>query len=241
MLSIGNVKLGVGPRVAGVIVDGWDEGLLDTAIKEGADILELRIDHFRTLKKERLLEAIKGIRTRGLPLIATIRSREEGGKRAIDDEKRMDIFRKVIPLVDAVDIELGSKRILKEVIDLAHRMAKLVVVSYHNFKTTPGEKRLKAIIKRGKGVKGDIVKITTMVKDKRDLLRLIHITTNHKDLITLGMGRMGTITRVLFPILGSLITYGSVGTPSAPGQIPVATLKEQLQLYSVFKSPHPPF
>lgn len=231
MVSIGNLRLGGIPRVAGVIVDGWNKAIVDRAVAEGADLLELRIDCFKSLKEERVLEAVTKIKKRGLPLIATIRKKEEGGKKSIDDKRRLQLFKKVIPLVDAVDIELGSSRILKDVIDLAHRMDKKVIVSYHNFKTTPGEKVLEGVVKRGKVVKGDIVKIATMARNRTDILRLLRITARYKNLITICVGRMGAISRVLFPLMGSLITYGSLGSATAPGQLSLVTIKEQLRLY----------
>ena len=43
------------------------------------------------------------------------------------------------------------------------------------------------------------------------------------------MGSFGAPSRVVFPVLGSLITYGSVNGKSAPGQMPVKAIKAQLR------------
>jgi 3-dehydroquinate dehydratase-1 len=43
--------------------------------------------------------------------------------------------------------------------------------------------------------------------------------------VTLGMGPWGPLTRVVLPAAGSLLTYGSVGRPTAPGQVSVAELR----------------
>jgi 3-dehydroquinate dehydratase-1 len=37
--------------------------------------------------------------------------------------------------------------------------------------------------------------------------------------ITIGMGAHGALSRVLFPALGSLMTYTFIGVPTAPGQL----------------------
>jgi 3-dehydroquinate dehydratase-1 len=38
------------------------------------------------------------------------------------------------------------------------------------------------------------------------------------------MGEAGTLSRVFFPAAGSLLTYGHVGRPTAPGQLGRAEL-----------------
>jgi 3-dehydroquinate dehydratase-1 len=38
-------------------------------------------------------------------------------------------------------------------------------------------------------------------------------------LIVIGMGDAGVASRVLFPALGSLLTYAAAGTQTAPGQL----------------------
>ena len=64
-----------------------------------------------------------------------------------------------------------------------------------------------------------------------DILRLANLTLKHKNIITISMGEMAKISRVLFPILGSLITYGETGTISAPGQLSLKVIKKELELY----------
>jgi 3-dehydroquinate dehydratase-1 len=44
-------------------------------------------------------------------------------------------------------------------------------------------------------------------------------------LVTLGMGPYGPLTRIVLPAAGSLLTYGSVGRPTAPGQLSVAEIR----------------
>ena len=47
----------------------------------------------------------------------------------------------------------------------------------------------------------------------------------------MSMSNLGVVSRVCGEIFGSAITFGTVGEASAPGQIPVTSLKEILDLF----------
>ncbi|HBR16550.1 MAG: type I 3-dehydroquinate dehydratase [Deltaproteobacteria bacterium RIFCSPLOWO2_12_FULL_43_16] len=232
-MKIGKLKLGDTPRIAAVIVDGEDRKAIAAAKRDGADLLELRIDCFKKQDVVAVQKIVKHIQTKKLPLLATIRSKAEGGKSGISEKERLRLFQNIMPLVDAVDIELGSKKILGDVIKEAHRFKKKVIVSYHNFKNTPEQKKLEAIIKNSKKAGGDIVKIAAFAKNKKDIIRLASLAASHSGIITIAMGSMGIVSRILFPMLGSLLTYCSVTKSSAPGQISLKTtaalLKETIK------------
>lgn len=224
-MNIGNVRLGGIPKIAAVIVDGEDKKAISAAKMDGADLLELRLDCFKNQGQTYINRIIKNVKKTKLPLIATIRSRKEGGKTAIGDIERLKLFESIIPLVDAVDIELSSKNILKDVVNKTRRLNKKTIISYHNFKNTPGQKKLNAIVKNCRDAGGDIVKIATLSRDKKDFIRLASLMAQHDNIIAIAMGRLGTATRILFPILGSLLTYSSVTKSSAPGQLSLKDTK----------------
>jgi len=228
-MNIGKLKLGNTPRIAAVIVDGEDKKALAAAKRDGADLLELRIDCFKRQDTDYIRKIIKDVRTEKLPVIATIRSEAESGRRNLKDAERLRIFKAIMPLVDAVDIELSSKKILKDVIKEAHRFKKRAIVSYHDFRNTPAEGQLNAIIKNSRNAGGDIVKIATFAKDKRDIIRLATLTASHGNIIIIAMGRLGIVSRLFFPMLGSLLTYCSVTKSSAPGQIRLKTTAKLLK------------
>jgi hypothetical protein len=50
-----------------------------------------------------------------------------------------------------------------------------------------------------------------------------------KPLCIIGMGPLGTETRVAFSLVGSCLTYGYLDKPSAPGQMSAARLVERLR------------
>lgn len=228
-MNIGKLKVGNIPRIAAVIVDGEDRKAIAAAKRDGADLLELRIDCFKKQDVAVVQKIVKHIQVKKLPMLATIRSKAEGGKSGISEKERLRLFQAVIPFVDAVDIELSSKKILRDVIKEARRFKKKVIVSYHNFKDTPEQKKLEAIIKNGKKAGGDIVKIAAFAKNKKDIIQLASLTASHNDIITIAMGRLGIVSRLFFPMLGSLLTYCSVTKSSAPGQIPLKTTANLLK------------
>jgi len=232
-LKIGRVSLGLRPRIALVISDIKNSGLMKKAESSGADILELRLDQCKKIPQKDIVKTVKTIKTKGMPLIATIRSEKEGGGKSFSQAQRLKLFEAVIPLVDAVDIELSSKTIIDKVIKKAKQAEKKVIISYHNFKSTPSESSLKNIIFKAEGKGADIVKIAALAKNQSDIIKLLELTITFQDknLITIAMGEKGTVSRVLFPLAGSVLTYTYLDKPSAGGQIPLYRLKEQLDLF----------
>ncbi len=125
---------------------------------------------------------------------------------------------------DFIDVELKSLR--------RHRLklnrAKLIV-SYHNFDRTPSLKNLQGLVIKMRSFNPEICKIATMIKSEHDLKTLWQLLLNKKSsekLIVIGMGEKGKLSRVLFPLCGSYLTYASFNrSVSAPGQIEIKRLK----------------
>ncbi len=221
------------PAVAGVIVDGVKRGMLKRALLNGADCLEARVDTFAVSDLDALKDSVKRIKeSAGAPLIITVRSRAEGGRRSIPDKKRAEVFKALMPFADIVDIELSSSGgLLKDVIDYAKRSGKGVIVSYHNFRTTPGPDTLNALIKKARSSGADAVKIAAFARGTADLRRLAGVLAGSDDLIVIAMGRYGAFSRIFFPMLGSLLTYGSITDGTAPGQLPLKEITGELRRY----------
>lgn len=219
-----------GPAVAGVIVGKVKDSTVKKALRDGADILEVRVDTFKETDPEALKKDLKAIR-RSLPVLLTVRSVREGGAAPIKDKKRAEVFEALMPFADIVDIELSSGGILKNVVNSARRHGKRVIISYHNFKATPGVKALQDIVKKARRSGAGIIKIATMVNGPEDLRRLAKILSGSDGLIVIGMGEKGACSRVFFPMLGSLITYGSIDRPTAPGQLSLKEIKKEFGRY----------
>ncbi|MCD5390283.1 type I 3-dehydroquinate dehydratase [candidate division NPL-UPA2 bacterium] len=226
------MRIGQGPKIVAVI---WGDRLLELAraAKEGgAQVLEVRADLFEKVNLADLKKRLKEIKRKvKLPIIATVRRRDEGGGRRYTERQRLHIFRSLMPMVDAVDIELRSGKIIGEVMREAKRRRRLVLVSYHNLEKTPPNSILKDIACRAKQIGADMVKIATLAKNRQDVARLLSFTYQcpHKPLVTISLGRVGSISRIIAPLFGSRLTYGCVEAPAAPGQLDVLHLKEKLE------------
>lgn len=223
-----------GPLAAGVVTGSISAPVVKKAVRQGADILEVRLDTFKDLTPEGLVKSFKKLKaSTGLPLLATVRSRKEGGSQGLSDQKRAEVFKIAMPFSDFIDIELSSDKIIKSVVNFAHKQGGKVIISFHDFKATPADTALKTIIKRGRATGGDFIKIAAKANSRSDVRRLAGLLASFDDLIVVAMGGLGAASRVFFPMLGSYITYGALTEKTAPGQLPLKLLKKEMRLYGI--------
>lgn len=240
VLKLGRIELGAVPRIA-VPLSDLELRAHGAAVKAVADIFELRIDQFQRHDPEYVAAVCREARSHKVPLIATVRAAAEGGKVKLPDAHRLAIFKAVAPIVDALDIEFHTP-IRDEVTIQAHVHHRLAIVSYHDFKRTPLDRDLIAIIDVAKRHSADIVKLAVTALTSLDTDRLLSVLVTHrtKQLIAIAMGPYGIMSRVFFPIAGSLITYGFLNQPNAPGQLSAVELANELRRYSPdFRHHHP--
>ena len=217
MPHIGPLSLSDRPRAAIAIQNAIDPA----AIRQAATdvVVELRLDALADQTPDALRDFAR--RYAGFPLLATIRRREEGGGWKGSEDERLACYEAVLPEVHAVDVEIGAGEIVATVVHSAHDRGKLSIGSFHNFTETPGEERLEEVHRRGRALGVDIVKVAARCNNRDDLQRLAAFTLahRHENIITIGMGAHGLVSRVFFPALGSLLTYTFLGAPTAPGQL----------------------
>lgn len=231
-IRFGNLELdGVTPRVAVPFRDGVPDERIDEATRLGMDIAELRIDLFASKRANDVLAQID--RFRSVPRLATIRSAAEGGGWDDSDSERLALYECVAPCVEAVDVELSSKPIAGTVVDGARALGKCAIVSFHDFDRTPTPAALDDIAARAKNLGADIVKIAAMCRTPDDVRTLAEYTLRHREkgLVTIGMGEVGLLSRVLFPALGSLFTFASFVEGTAAGQIPLENTNTYLRAF----------
>ena len=195
------------------------------------DVVELRVDLFRKLAPVYVRDQVLHRRKLKLPLLLTIRNqKKEGAAKDWSIEQKTKIFEAVLPFVDMVDIELSSP-ILKAIITSARKLNKVIIVSMHNFDHTPAH--LENIFKKALSTRADIIKISAKANSLDDVFHMIEFTRRHRrhPLITLCMGPIGMISRLILPAMGSLYTYSFLSKPTAPGQIDVKTLNSHLKFY----------
>jgi len=219
-----------GPRIALVVTDHEDQATLAGL---PVDVLELRVDRFRDQTLERIKQTVQRRRQLGLPLIVTVRNDPaEGGTTGINDATKLAIFELAAPLVDLIDIEWSSP--------IRHRVVKrfrgsgvAILMSRHDFGGTPGREELETIYAACREAGADLVKIAAHANALDDFFRLLNFTLDHRRdrLITISMGALGALSRLVFPAAGSLLTYTFLDQPAAPGQVPLTDLVADCRRY----------
>lgn len=207
------------------------------------DMVEFRGDFYEDLSDtEKLSETMKklGSLIPDKVLLFTIRSEQEGGERLKKDSKsiaRLNRFVVEQQLADMIDIELFSGvDEAKELIELAHSYNRKVIVSNHDFKTTPDANVIVNRLRSMQDLGADIAKIAVMPENKMQVVNLIAATTMMSELyaqipiVTMSMGKLGAISRIGGNLFGSAVTFASLSQVSAPGQIPVSDLNTILDL-----------
>ena len=198
------------------------EDVLKTS--SSAYISEIRLDYASFTEKE-IIEIFKSKKKK---LVATYRP----GR--ITEELRQKML---IAAVKAgayyVDLEIeNSREFNNPIIDAAHSSGCKVIISYHNYKMTPDNNELNQIIDKSIGLGADIVKIACLAGNRKDAARLLSLYQREEELIVLGMGDYGKITRVASLYLGapfSFVTPDS-GRATAPGQLTYSQMNSIKQL-----------
>ncbi|HEV7301407.1 MAG TPA: shikimate dehydrogenase [Tepidisphaeraceae bacterium] len=213
------------------------------AAEAGADMCELRIDHFYDADEVRALVAKISI-----PCIITCRPVWEGGRSDLADEYRVPTLQGLASTISAayVDVELKSIEAFNNVDAPSERNASLIVSS-HDFGGRPD--RLYNILADLNASPADVAKVVWTARTVRDNIEAFEILLNkQKPTIAICMGEAGVISRILARKFGAFLSFatleGDGGT--APGQISITDMKRlyrwdaisaQTRVYGVVGSP----
>lgn len=231
-LAIGSVTLGDVPRIAVPLYDDDPAGDV-AAVRELADLIELRIDCFADVSVRHVRDVVEKVKAAGpLPIIGTVRWTGEGGKAPLGDEERLALYAAIAPLVDAVDVELASP-IRDRVVALAREHGKVSIASSHSFDHMPAFDELEYLVDQADEVRPTILKIAAAATSLAEVRRLLEFTLRHRDrgIVTIALGDVGAVSRVVFPLAGSLFTFAHHRTPSGPGQLPLREMRAELTKY----------
>ena len=185
-------------RICGCVAGSNPAKQIQQAVEVGAAFVELRLDLILNPDISSL------VKMSGLPVIASDRKNKNNLIKAIEEG------------CDFVDIEIESQE-KEKVIEKAKSNDCKVIASIHDFEKTPKN----FLLKKGNA---DILKIATKVNSIEDCQRLLSLLRNRNDLIVIGMGELGTFTRIVAPLLGSYLTYASIDKSIAPGQLSLETM-----------------
>lgn len=186
---------------------------------------EIRLDRLRLDQKE--IHKIFGLSPY---LIATYRP----GK--ISETERKEILITAIESgAQYVDVEIESDTAFKkDILQACLTHQRKLIISYHNYDTIPSRDELEGIIDGCFEAGAHIAKLACRVGNETEAARILSLYEKElpvdKQLVALGMGEKGRITRVAATLLGAPFTFASMdtGKETAPGQLNLQSMEEIL-------------
>jgi 3-dehydroquinate dehydratase/shikimate dehydrogenase len=212
------------------------ERLAVAACDDGEDFLELRLDMLA--EPEAGIKVIRRIARRypDAVLLATCRRKRNGGEFFGSIERQIEVLDQAVSAGAAlVDIEIETAESAPALLAVFAGRAR-VIVSYHDFETTPA---LSRAMRRLQRVPADIYKIAVFARKPTDGLRVLNLPSEYADLkiVSLAMGEAGVPSRILGPGRGSAFVFASyvprngepgstpAANPTAPGQVSAFQLR----------------
>ena len=208
------------------------------------DIIELRIDQWQQIETTTVRAVLQQLKDLALnkQILVTYRTANQGGLGTLASKEYLEYLTTLITqeTFDVIDLEFDKKQNPEElttVINLAQNNNKEVVLYYHDFDQTPQLDELKHLYYKMHLLAPDYLKVAVMPKGKEDVTNLLNAMSVTADSINervvgIAMGKIGIVSRTAQGVFGGTISYGCIDTPKAPGQIHVATLRQQLDFYN---------
>lgn len=214
--------------------------LLEHARREaeaGETFLEFRLDYLP--RPERGAEAIRGFLSQSsdCTVMATCRRHQNRGKFNGGVEDQLRILDLAIQHgAHAVDVEIESAEAAAEKLN-AFRGRVQMIISYHNYETTP---QLDAVLKRMTRIPADAYKLVSTARKPSDNARVLALprANPRTPLVVLAMGEQGFPTRVLSTAFGGLFTYAApiAAHGTAAGQVCARQLRHGYRIDRIAKS-----
>lgn len=244
MVKVGKVEIGSGiPKICVSLMGSTKDEIIENAkvcAEKQPDLIEWRADFFQLVNDfdavKDVLEAISPI-IGDIPLIFTLRTTSEGGNQSISlkDYISLHLFVSEMPYVHMVDIEYYMQPArMKELMTQIKRNRKIVIASHHCITLTPPYSKMIKILEEMELAGADITKLAVMPQRESDVNNLM-LTVNEgtcgrlsQPIIAMAMGPRGVVSRISGEVYGSSVTFGCIGEPSAPGQLSIDILREEL-------------
>ena len=193
------------------------------------DAVEVRVDALLAGKVP-VEEIEAALRTKRHPVLLTLRIAAEGGQRAWKVAERRELFLRLLPYVEAIDVELATARAMRTVIDEARRTGKTVVLSAHAIEKPASPAQVARWVWRFDPLPATILKIAARIKSWRDLQQIAALLVNHPEwpLAVMGLGPYAAQSRAALMALGSRLVYGYLDQPAAPGQPSAAQARKMV-------------
>ena len=217
----------IGQNARLVVTPVADKATLDVAasadLTMSSDVVELRIDGLTDC----LDLAEQFARSCQRPILLTVRDQREGGAKPLSLVQRTELYNRYLEVASAIDIEVQCLRDLAGVVEAAKKEGKLVVASAHDFARMPVRSQIDALAQHS-SEDADIFKIAATPADLSEVFSLAKFVSEADfglPVSAMGMGKFGKISRLVCAQAGSVLNYGYLSHPNAPGQWPSAQLR----------------
>lgn len=244
-LVIKDIRLGSGVPIICVPITASDpEAVLAEAgrlVEAGIKMIEWRLDYLKDCTNtnviRQLLMDLKPVCEKTI-LLVTLRTSGQGGRARIDEKTFVKTLMAVANshAADLIDVDYFFKKEGEgDLVASLQREGVKVIASQHDFRKTPSAMEMISNLLTMEESGADLVKIAVMPHSREDVLRLLDASTSFTEysetpLIAMAMGHLGIISRVGGELFGSCVTFAAMGTASAPGQLPVADVREVMEI-----------
>jgi 3-dehydroquinate dehydratase type I len=198
--------------------------LYNKVVLHGADYTELWCD------KLKLEDAKELVRRKQTPLVVNLKDAREGGNFSGTFNQKLNYLSELAQRgADYIDIPFTQDLVEKELETLSGK----VILSYHDFKSTPSLPDLEHLQEQMMALNPAIIKIATQVNREIDIINLIKLQLNspltRNKRIIIGMGEKGKVTRAMSPMFENTMTFACFDQKSktAPGQLTIDELRDE--------------
>lgn len=208
---------------------------INKAKELGADLVELRLDYIGQLDDGKIGDLIDSV---DIPKIVTLRSTKDGGFWNGQEKDRINLLQTCLSFgAQYVDVEesmdIGWRY---EISKVCKNNGAQMIISHHDSKKTPTKQEMIDICKNEYAAGASIAKIAVMPKTIEDVANLLsvieHFKSSGKQIIGVSMGKLGVMSRIFGPQIGSYLTYAALerGKESAEGQLTIEEMKTILEI-----------
>jgi 3-dehydroquinate dehydratase-1 len=204
-----------------------------------ADLMEWRLDALSSLPDVSQWEDwMKTVRQHlgEKALLVTYRTRAEGGMATWDEKDLLDwypcLYEEILKTgeADFIDIQYRlEEAVVRSLIKEARDHHVWTILSGHDFQKTPSGEEILEEYERMADLGGDVLKLAVMPVNQADVITMKEAArqayaSQERPIIAISMGELGVDSRIHCQEWGSVLTFGTLGQASAPGQIPVEEL-----------------
>lgn len=217
-------ELLLGPRPAVIACLTTPEHLnrLPEIKAAGADLAEFRADQYMPDMNEVdfccCLETIRSI----MPVIFTLRSRDEGGASTLFDEERQLIASSLLSHMDVLDVQTEDAHAGRMVAE-AKEKGVFTIASQHFLDGMPPNEMFEIAIRAGQQTEADMVKIACQLNDVGGLNRLgrYMLSVSRRGYMFMGMGEAyGAQSRLVAIGAGTPGVYVTPETDASKAAVP---------------------